>query len=56
MSDAPTGSQINVYDLSGQLVGSAMAEDVITYVRTSLHKGNIGVVKIGHDSAKIHIR
>ena len=52
---APEGSEINVYNLSGQKVGSARAVSECTDVFTSLQAGDVGIVKIGSKAVKVVI-
>ena len=56
ISGAPEGSMISVYDLSGQMVGSAKASSTTTNISTSLCSGEICIVKIGEKSVKVVIR
>jgi hypothetical protein len=56
ITGAPEGSIINVYDLSGQMVGSAMAGPESTNIPTTLQGGEIGVVKIGDKAVKVVVR
>lgn len=53
ISGVPEGCVINVYDLSGQMVGSAKAASETTDISTSLHSGEIGIVKIGEKTIKV---
>ena len=53
---APEGSMINVYDLSGKIVGSAKAGAETTIIPTSLNSGEVGIVKIADKSIKISIK
>ena len=56
ISGVPTGTAINVYDLSGKKAGSAMASSETTNIATTLRSGEIGVVKIGESSVKIMVK
>ena len=56
ITGAPEGCVINVYDLSGQMVGSSKAISDTTNISTSLHGGEIGIVKIGDKSVKIMVK
>lgn len=49
------GMTINVFDTSGKLVGSSNATSNSTNIKTSLSRGQIGIVKIGEKSVKILI-
>ena len=56
ISGVPEGSEIIVYNLSGQKVGSARATCDVTNINTTLDSGEIGIVKIGDKSVKVIIR
>lgn len=56
ISGAPEGCMINVYDLSGKIVGSAKAGLESTIISTTLRNGDIGIVKIGEKKVKVVIR
>ena len=56
ISGADEGSTINVFDLSGRLAGSAKASTKTTIINTSLHSGDIGIVKIGEKALKVSIK
>ena len=56
ISDVAEGTAINVYDTAGRLAGSAKASTGTTTIETSLHSGEIGIVKIGEKAVKIVIR
>lgn len=49
---APEGSDVSVFNLSGQKVGSAKAVSESTIVSTTLQPGEVGIVKIGGKSVK----
>jgi len=53
ISGAPEGSVINVYDLSGKMVDSAISSSETTSIPTNLKSGEIGIVKIGDKSIKV---
>lgn len=52
ISGAPEGSDVSVFNLSGQKVGSAKAVSESTIVSTTLQPGEVGIVKIGGKSVK----
>ena len=53
ISGAPEGTAINVYEIGGQLVGSAKAYSDITIIPTTLPQGSIAIVKIGEKAIKV---
>ena len=53
ISGAPDGSEISVYNLAGQKVGTAKSSTETTNVITSLQTGEIGIVKIGEKAIKV---
>lgn len=53
ISGADVGVPINVYDLSGKLVGSANSTSGSTSITTSLTKGQVGIIKLGEKSVKV---
>ena len=53
ITGAPEGSVINVYDLSGKMVESAISDSETTSIPTNLKSGEIGIVKIGDKSIKV---
>jgi len=53
---AEEGAAISIYDTSGRMVGSARASAETTNVSTTLHSGDIGIVKIGEKAVKVQIR
>jgi hypothetical protein len=56
ISGAQEGSEIKVYNLAGQMVGSSKCVSEFTIVSTSLQTGEVGIVKIGDKSIKILIK
>lgn len=56
VSGAPEGAEIDVYNLSGQKVGSARVASESTDVFTSLKAGEMGIVKIGGKAVKVMIK
>lgn len=56
ITGVPEGSVISVYDLSGQMVGSAKAGSETTNISTTLRSGEIGIVKIGDKAVKVVVR
>jgi len=50
---AEDGSEISVYNVSGQLVGSGIASTEMTHINTSLRCGEVGIVKIGDKVVKV---
>ena len=53
ISGVPEGTAINVYEIGGQLVGSAKASSDTTVIPTTLPQGSIAIVKIGSKSVKV---
>ena len=53
---APEGTPISVYNLSGQMVGSATASAASTTIGTALPNGEVVVVKIGEKAVKIKVQ
>ena len=53
---ANEGTPISVYNASGQLVGTATATTGTTIVSTTLHGGNVGIVRIGDRAVKVAIK
>lgn len=47
---------VSIYNVLGQLVGSAKATMGTTHINTTLRSGDVGIVKIGNKSVKIVIR
>ncbi|MCR5577857.1 MAG: hypothetical protein K6F74_01385 [Prevotella sp.] len=56
IAGADEGALINVYDTSGKMVGSATAASENTNISTSLHPGDIALVKIGEKTIKVLIK
>ena len=56
ISGADEGTAINVFDISGRLVGIAKASPEVTTINTSLRNGDIGIVKIGEKAIKVIIK
>ena len=56
ISGADEGAVINVFDISGRLAGMAKASPDVTTINTSLHSGDIGIVKIGERAIKVMIK
>ena len=56
ISGADEGTIIDVYDTTGKQVGYSMASAETTTINTSLHSGEIGIVKIGNKSVKVIIK
>lgn len=56
ISGADEGTAINVFDISGRLAGIAKASPDVTTINTSLHCGDIGIVKIGEKAIKVIIK
>ena len=56
VSGVPTGTAINVYDLSGKMTGSAKSSSGTTTIATTLRSGEIGVLKIGDKSVKYVVK
>ena len=53
LSEVADGTFINVYDTTGRMVGSAKATTGTTTIETSLHSGEICIVKIGEKAVKV---
>ena len=47
------GTEISVYNMAGQKVGSARATSGITRISTSLTAGEVGIVKFGQKAVKV---
>lgn len=47
------GTNISVYNMAGQLVGSAKSAVGITSINTTLRSGDVGIVKIGDKAIKV---
>ena len=53
---ADLGTSINVFDVSGKKVGGAVVDSKITNVKTSLARGQVGIVNICDKSVKVIIK
>jgi hypothetical protein len=53
---ADLGTSINVFDVSGKKVGGAVVDSKTTNVKTSLARGQVGIVNICDKSVKIIIK
>ena len=56
VTGAPEGSEVSVYSLNGQQVGSAWASAEVTRIGTTLHSGEVGIVKIGDKAVKVLVK
>lgn len=56
VTGAPKVLDISVYNLAGQKVGYTKVDSETTNVITSLHSGEVGMVKIGEKSVKVQIK
>ena len=56
ITGAPEGTAINVYEIGGQLVGSAKASSDTTVIPTTLSQGSIAIVKIGEKAVKVMMK
>ena len=56
VSGAPVGTEISVYSINGQKVGTATADSETTNVATTLQAGEIGIVKIGDRAVKFLVK
>ena len=50
---ADKGTNVSVYSVNGMLQGSAIADEGIAILNTSLQSGSVAVVKIGEKSVKV---
>ena len=50
------GQAVSVYNLSGQQMGSATGRDGKAVVSTSMHSGEVAIVKIGQKAVKVRLR
>ena len=50
------GTDIAVYSVSGQMVGSAKARSDRSTISTNLHRGEVAIVRIGEKSVKVVIQ
>jgi hypothetical protein len=53
---ADLGTSINVFDVSGKKVGGAVVDSETTNVKTSLARGEVGIVNISGKSIKVVIK
>jgi len=53
---AAEGAPVSVYALSGQMVGFARANSGTTHVNTSLHSGEVCIVKVGDRGLKVLLK
>ena len=56
LTGVPAGTNISVYNLSGQMVGSATATAGATQISTTLGNGEVAIVKIGSRSVKVMVK
>lgn len=56
ISGVPEGTAINVYEIGGQLVGSAKASSDTTVIPTTLSQGSIAIVKINEKVVKVLVK
>ena len=56
VSGTEVGEEITVYDMAGMIVGSAKATSQTTTIRTTLQKGETGIVKIGEKRVKVVVK
>ena len=56
ISGVEVGTAIKVYDMTGRMVGSAIASAGTTYLGTSLQSGEFVIVKIGEETVKVVIK
>ena len=56
VSGAPEGTDIAIYNTSGQMVGSGKATFGTTEISTPLHSGDIAIVKIGDKAVKVVVK
>lgn len=56
ITGAPEGSEIAIYDTSGQLVGSGKATAGTTDISTQLCNGGIAIVKIADRAVKVVVK
>ena len=50
------GEQINVYNINGGQVGSAISQNGVATIDTSLQSGSVAIVKIGDRSVKLIVK
>lgn len=53
---ADENTPVNIYNISGQLVGSGMATIGTTDISTTLRSGDVGIVKIGEKAVKVRMQ
>ena len=53
---ADLGTSISVFDVSGKKVGAAVVNSEVTNVRTSLVRGQVGIVNVSGKSIKVVIK
>ena len=53
VTGAPKGTEIYVYSLAGKIIGSSKMLSECTNIITSLHVGDVGIVKIADKSVKV---
>ena len=56
ISGVDAGTTIHVFDIIGRAAGSAVTSKGSTTIKTSLHSGDIGIVKIGDKTMKVVIK
>jgi len=50
------GEQVNVYSINGGQVGSAISQNGVAIIDTSLQSGSVAIVKIGDRSVKLIVK
>ena len=53
---AAEGTNVSVYSVNGMLQGSAIANEGITILNTSLQPGSVAIVKIGDKAVKVMVK
>ena len=53
---ADRGTSISVFDVTGRKVGTAVVDSETTNVKTSLMRGQVGIVNISGKSIKVNIK
>lgn len=56
LSGTASGSIINIYNISGSRIQTATASDGQTSISTSLHRGDVAIIKIGDRTVKFELR
>ena len=56
ISGVPANTDINIYDMSGKMVGSGISSAESSNIATSLRRGDVAIVKIGENSVKVVIK